>query len=85
MINPNDHPVAWALLASQIDDAAEGIAALLRDLDEMEDFGEPELRVHLAHIYSHLNQAWNTRNQTEESDWGNTHFPTDLTPLGAGG
>ena len=83
MINPKDHPVAWALFCYELDDAVEGMERLMRDLSEMEDFGEPELRVHLAHIYSHLNHAWNTRNRTEDGEWDETHFPADLTPLGA--
>ena len=77
------------MLGYELDDAAEALATLLREM-KAEDFGEPEFRVNLGHVYAHLNRAWHMRNATtdaaldpsEEQREAWTQFPTDLEPVG---
>ena len=55
-----------------------------------EGFGEPELRVHLGHVYAHLNRAWHMRDAatsaaldpSDEQCEAWTQFPRDLKPVG---
>jgi len=77
------------MLGYELEDAAEALAALLREM-EAEDFGEPEFRVNLGHVYAHLNRAWHMRDAatdvaldpSEEQREAWTRFPTDLEPVG---
>ena len=84
MINREDNPVEWALLSYELEDAREHLVALLAATDSP-DFDETDFGIQLAHIYSHLNQAWNSRAHVgEESDADFqrfSEFPTDLHPL----
>jgi len=49
------------------------------------DFSEEEFRIHLGHVFAHLNRAWHMRNaadELEDKEWaGTTHFPADLKPI----
>jgi hypothetical protein len=82
MINEQTAPVAWALLQYELTDAQEGITSLLRDMTDGKEFSEVEFGIHMAHIYGHLNRAWNGRNAADEQwqadnvpdEWQN--FPT---------
>jgi hypothetical protein len=84
MLNEQNAPVAWALLQYELADAQDGIESLLRDMAEDKEFSEIEFGIHMAHIYGHLNRAWNGRNATEQQweankmpdKWDN--FPPDL-------
>jgi hypothetical protein len=84
MITEQIAPVAWALLQYELADAQEGIESLLRDMKEDKEFSEIEFSIHMAHIYGHLNRAWNGRNSTDQQweatkmpdEWNN--FPADL-------
>lgn len=90
MIDKSKDYVAWALLVSELEDAAEHIQKLISDMYEIDKYGEPELRVDLGHIYSHLNRAWHRRNEKGETaenpseevwtEW--SMFPRDLTLFG---
>ena len=86
MINEQTEPVAWALLLYELADAQEGLQSLLREISEEKDFDETDFRIHMAHIYAHLNRAWNGRNATQaqhddEALWEKwASFPTDLKP-----
>jgi hypothetical protein len=81
-------PVAWAAMTYELEDAAGHLAALLRRMAEDGDYGEPELRVDLGHVYAHLNRAWNSRHaqgdtaRTPEAHAAWSRFPTDLDPVG---
>ena len=89
MIDKDSSPEAWAMFSYELEDAADALAKLLSEMQE-DGFGEPELRVHLGHVYAHLNRAWHSRNAAasvalDPSDeqrevW--TQFPTDLSPVG---
>ncbi|QKG58637.1 hypothetical protein GKZ68_19590 [Hymenobacter sp. BRD128] len=83
MIEEQKEPVAWYLLMYELIDAQDGIESLLRDMREDKEFSEIEFRIHMAHIYGHLNRAWNGRNATDQQwqadrmpdEWNS--FPTD--------
>ena len=86
MINRKDDPVAWAAFSYELEDAAEHLQSLLTRMSEQDDYGESELRIELGHVFSHLNRAWNSRNERDpdEADkkWEEwSQFPTDLDPL----
>ncbi len=79
------------MLMYELEDAQDGLKRLFEDLAENAEFGEEAFRVHTAHIYFHLNRAWNGRNATEKQldddalwqTWA--EFPTDLEPLNSSG
>ncbi|GAA4494642.1 hypothetical protein GCM10023172_05170 [Hymenobacter ginsengisoli] len=83
MIEEQKEPVAWYLLMYELIDAQDGIESLLRDMKEDKEFSEIEFGIHMAHIYGHLNRAWNRRNATDKQidtypmpeEWNS--FPTD--------
>ena len=60
MIDKNAEPEAWAMFATELEDAADALAALLREI-ERDGYGDPELRIGLGHVYAHLNRAWHSR------------------------
>ena len=84
MIDEQKAPVAWYLLMCELGDAQDGIESLLRDMAEDKEFSEIEFGIHMAHIYGHLNRAWNRRNATDKQleaanmpdEWD--QLPTDL-------
>ncbi|MCZ2074302.1 MAG: hypothetical protein LC130_04810 [Bryobacterales bacterium] len=85
MINRNDDPVGWAMFVQELQDAHEHLANLLKDMKADTDYGEPELRVDLGHVYAHLNRAW--RRRLVSSDFTDTEweaageFPQDIEPI----
>ena len=89
MINPVDHPVGWALLLYELEDANEHLGDLIRDMVADADYSDEVLRVQLGHVYAHLNRAWCRRNVTEDfskenydEQWDKaTKFPNDIEPL----
>lgn len=85
MINRTSNPLGWSLLLSDLDDAREHLDALLREIQASPEYGEPEFRVDLGHVYAHLNRAWRRRNVSEDftdAEWGPAgQFPEDLEPV----
>ncbi|RYG56778.1 hypothetical protein EON80_28985 [bacterium] len=85
MINRKEHPIGWSLLLDDLSDAHEHLGTLLKEIAEDPEYGEPELRVELGHVFAHLNRAWCRRNIPEDfadSDWEcASAFPSDLEPL----
>lgn len=88
MISDRTDPVAWAMLADELSDAVEHLQALVREMQEDADFGEPEFRIGLGHVYAHLNRAWNCRDvpdaeiaaMTQEQFERWSQMPADLEP-----
>ena len=87
-MNRHTNPTSWVLLQYELLDAQEAIESLHKDMaTKGEDVGEAEFRIHMAHIYGHINRAWHARNATDAQhaddrlwdDWNK--FPTDLAPL----
>lgn len=85
MIDKKNAPVEWAGLMYELDDAHEHLAALISDMNTVEDFDEVGFRIQLGHVFSHLNRAWNCRNKTSglnEYEWLDaSRFPSDLDPV----
>ncbi|GAB3637024.1 hypothetical protein GCM10027422_26140 [Hymenobacter arcticus] len=83
MLNEKTQPVAWYLLMCELTDAQDGIQSLLNEMAEDKAFSETAFGIHMAHIYGHLNQAWNGRNATDQQHEHNdlldewSKFPTD--------
>ena len=84
MITKDGNYAEWALLVQELDDAREHLDSLTREMTSHPEFDETEFQTQLEHIYSHLNRAWNGRNQT--GGWTKEHrvrfsgFPSDLQP-----
>lgn len=84
----NDY-VVIAQIAYDLQDASEELVELLKLIEPHKEIDEDEFNVRFAHLYSHLNAAWNVRNLSSddlESANGKqldlwTEFPTDLKPL----
>ncbi|MCD9185866.1 MAG: hypothetical protein LUM44_05505 [Pyrinomonadaceae bacterium] len=71
-------------------DAKEDLEEIIEMFDPQKEFyEEEEFKVRMAHLYRHLNSAWNRRNitaeQLENADgmktniWG--EFPKDIKPI----
>ncbi|WP_440976359.1 hypothetical protein [Pseudoxanthomonas winnipegensis] len=85
MIDRKNHPVGWAMLLHELEDAREHLQALIEEMEADADYDEHSLRVDLGHIYAHLNRAWRRRYVKEdfaEEDWDRARaFPDDLEPI----
>ena len=85
MINRTDNPVAWSMLLSDLEDAYEHLGELIKEISTEPEYGEPELRIDLGHVYAHLNRAWRRRLKSDDftdSEWEAAGaFPDDLEPV----
>jgi len=85
MINKSDDYVGWAGLAYDLQDAHEHLGRLMEDMTNNPEFGEIEYSIQMAHIYAHLNRAWNARNleagYTPKQMEKLSQFPKDIKPL----
>jgi hypothetical protein len=85
VISKKDDPVEWAALMYELEDAKEHLEGLISDLDSDPDYDETNLRIDLAHVYSHLNRAWHRRNlkgDLDDEEWTKaSQFPTDCDPI----
>ncbi|WP_087024012.1 hypothetical protein [Thaumasiovibrio subtropicus] len=86
MISYKGNPVEWALLMGELEDAHEHLGELISKMVKEEKIEIEEYTVHIAHIYAHLNRAWNTRDiedDVSEAQWeAVSAFPTDIEPIG---
>lgn len=78
--------MAWALLLQGLEDAREHLDEMITQMTTEQEYGEPEFRIDLGHVFAHLNRAWHSRNQASEitdQQWADfSRFPTDLDPVG---
>ena len=85
MINRTESPVGWANLLSDLEDAHEHLGNLIKEISADVEYGEPELRIDLGHVYAHLNRAWRRRLIAEdftETQWAAAGaFPNDIDPV----
>lgn len=85
MINRTENPVGWAMILNDLDDAHEHLGNLIKEITNDPDYGEPELRIDLGHVYAHLNRAWRRREITDDftdSEWiAAEAFPSDIEPI----
>lgn len=85
MINSNDHPVGWAMLIQELEDAHEHLGKLIGDLANEEGYSEREFRIDLSHVYAHINRGWRRRLMSDDftaGEWDAAReFPDDLKPI----
>ncbi|MEB1550725.1 hypothetical protein VDQ94_17860 [Xanthomonas campestris pv. campestris] len=85
MINRTDNPLGWSMLLHDLEDAYEHLGNLIKEISAEPEYGEPELRVDLGHVYAHLNRAWRRRlvaDDFSENEWAAAGaFPDDLAPV----
>ena len=78
-----------AAISYNLEDALEGLTHISEMFRPNVEIDESEFKVRMAHLYSHLNSAWNMRNVSETdlesatSEQMNvwSRFPTDLEPF----
>ena len=85
MINSKDNPIEWCQLMNELGDAHEHLGDLIK---EMQEHGQIEIEsysVDIAHVFAHLNRAWNSREfkgEMSDDDWERFRsYPDDLEPL----
>jgi hypothetical protein len=85
MIEAQANPVEWALLLLELDEARDHLATLAAQMVSDGSIDETDYRIQLGHVYSHLNRAWNGRDNKSEPDQGlwkkQTRFPVDIDPV----
>lgn len=85
MINLRDHPVGWAELMSNLDDAYEHLGRVITEMQTDQDFDEADFAIHMGHIAAHLNRAWFCRNYPDgltDAEWAAARaYPNDLEPI----
>jgi hypothetical protein len=67
-------------------EAQEAIQQLIVDLEQNPDYDDVEFRIDIAHLYNHINTAWNARDVADEETSELTDdlfyqwraFPTDI-------
>jgi len=82
MIRRDSSPVGWTLLVDELEEANEQLINLISEFNTQPVFDEIDFRMHLGHIYSHLNRAWNRRNREADLPgdvWEKaSQFPPDV-------
>jgi hypothetical protein len=85
MINRDENPVGWAMMMYELADAHEHLGAMIKDIEVDLEFSEEEFRIHLGHVYAHLNRAWRRRlipGEMTENEWeAGREFPNDIQPI----
>lgn len=85
MINKNDHPVEWAGLMYELDDAHEHLAQLIDEMNAAKEYDEVDFRIQLQHVFQHLSRAWHrrtfARDMTQEEWDAASQFPQDLDQI----
>ena len=74
----------WVLF--HLREALEEIEATIKDIEEEPEYDGPEFSVAIAHLYHHVNTAWNSRHSTAEDALESSvmnferwrQFPTDV-------
>jgi hypothetical protein len=86
VISHATHPVEWVLFVDELDEARQHLEALIQELVANGACEEDDFRIHLGHVYAHLNRAWHSRahegEMTDELWPVFSQFPKDLKPVG---
>jgi len=88
MLRNDEHPVAWAMLMYELEDAHEHLGLLIDQMRAEGAIDEPDFGVQLGHVFAHLNRAWHGRGDTrldsvpDELHDERSGFPDDLAPVG---
>ena len=74
------------ILLYDLKDALEGLQRCVTEMENESGFDESDYHVHMQHIYFHLNNAWNLRNESFD-EINKEHgldrwscFPKDIDP-----
>ncbi len=85
MINSKDNPLEWGQLMSELEDAHEHLGDLIKEMQGDGKIDVESYAVDIAHVYAHLNRAWNSREfegELSEEQWEKCRsFPNDLEPI----
>lgn len=81
--------IVLAQIAYNLQDAGEELSKIIEMIRPNEEIDENEFNVRMAHLYNHLNTAWNVRNlDSDDFESANEEqlnlwkkFPKDMTPL----
>ena len=86
----NQAYVTRAYVAWNLEEASEQLGRIVAGMAPDAEVDEADLRIALAHVYDHLNTAWNSRNATADEtaqpsraqfdQW--RRFPKDLETVG---
>jgi hypothetical protein len=87
MDSEDDLHFTRAMVAFELDEAAEHLRDLAHRVSASPGYGDPEFRIDLGHVYAHLNRAWNRRHSSADSPSADefeawSRFPTDVPPVG---
>ncbi len=87
MINSKSNPVEWSSLMYELEDAKEHLEKLIAQMNKDGTIDEEvEYKMHIGHIYAHINRGWNSRNIVGEYDEREretfSSFPSDIEPCG---
>ena len=70
---------------SELEDAHEHLGNLIKEMQSSGKIDVESYAVHVAHIYAHLNRAWNSREcegELSEKQWEEYRsYPKDLEPI----
>lgn len=84
MITLQNNPVEWGLLTYELQDAHEHLGDLIIEMSKDGAIDAADFRVHLGHVFSHLNRSWHSRNRTDDGNDSTfaeeSKFPKDLIP-----
>lgn len=85
MINSKDNPLEWSQLMYELEDAHEHLGRLVKDMHREGRIDVEAYAVDVAHVFAHLNRAWNTRDfvgeMSEKQQAQYRAFPNDLQPV----
>lgn len=69
----------------ELTDAYEHLGDLIKEMQENGGIDNETYAVDMAHVFSHLNRAWNSRKfkgEMSEEQWHNFRcYPKDLEPI----
>lgn len=88
MLTNAEHPVAWAMLMNEVQEAHEHLGKLLAEMGRQNEIDEADFAVQIAHVFAHLNRAWHGRNDVALDQCSGdafrerSRFPVDLRPVG---
>jgi len=88
MLTNADHPVAWAMLMYELSDAHEHLGDLIKKMNREGQIDEDSYRIHLGHVFAHLNRAWHGRDDerldtvSDDASRERSQYPIDLLPMG---
>ena len=85
MINRENNPIEWSQLMYELEDAHEHLGKLIEEMNTRGNLDIESYSTDIAHIYAHLNRAWNLRDfhgeMSEQQQEQFRNFPKDIEPI----